>query len=122
MRTRKAWVERLVDAVGNNRGTRNGHGLTMATVSFRASTQFDRLIRTAAMSRGLTKASYIRRALAVAVAADLKRSVVSVLILGPRPTKPGEHSSMRVDLDDGEGISQWCPHPGCNGAHLGGPS
>lgn len=112
------WRERLVDAVGNNRNTRNSHGLTMATMSFRASTEFGRLISRAAKSRGVTRASYIRRVIGVALAADLQMPIVEVVGLGPRLTEPGKHSSMKVDLDTGEGVELWCPHPGCRGQHF----
>lgn len=86
---------------------------------------FNRHLDAAALTRGVTRSSYVRRALSVAMAHDLGLSVGTFLrhTISPdarwdsqRRRRPdGRFISRR---DDGAGIQQWCPHPGCDGSHL----
>lgn len=65
--------------------------------------------------------TFIRRAVAV-VAANVVGIPVRVLLAeSPAPGRYGEQrvrASTAGARDTGEGIEKWCPHPGCDGAHL----
>lgn len=81
------------------------------------------LVHEAAARHGISMSSYARRALSVHVAADMDLLVRDVLALCPSLTPPKyaqRATGMRRGgtVDDGEGIEKWCPHPGCDGAHL----
>lgn len=72
---------------------------------------------------GVERNTFIRRAVAVHAAAVLGVNPRSLLQHCPPPRQWGQ-SAKRAGLDEvdtGEGLEKWCPHPGCDGAHLNGP-
>lgn len=86
---------------------------------------FNRHLDAAALTRGVTRSSYVRRALSVAMAHDLGLSVGTFLRHTISPNARWDSERKRgIDgrfisrRDDGAGIQQWCPHPGCDGSHL----
>lgn len=81
----------------------------------------DKVHRAAAL-HGISASSYVRRALSLHLAVDLDEDVRDILWLCPElnPPKYAQIGSVRKGNthDDGAGIERWCPHPGCDGAHL----
>lgn len=77
------------------------------------------LMDEAAKRIGVNRATFIRRALAVQIAAILGRDIHSVLRYSPSAKPWGvNHGSNKDTTDDGDGIEWFCPHPGCRGSHL----
>jgi hypothetical protein len=86
---------------------------------------FNRYLDAAALTRRTTRSSYVRRALSVAMAHDLMLPVGTFLRHTISPDARWDSARKRgIDgrfisrRDDGTGIQQWCPHPGCDGSHL----
>jgi hypothetical protein len=86
---------------------------------------FNRHLDAAALTRHVTRSSYVRRALSVAMAHDLHLPVGTFLRHTISPDARWDSERKRgIDgrfisrRDDGTGIHQWCPHPGCQGDHL----
>ena len=86
---------------------------------------FNRYLDAAALTRRTTRSSYVRRALSVAMAHDLMLPVGTFLRHTISPDARWDSARKRgIDgrfisrRDDGAGIQQWCPHPGCDGSHL----
>jgi hypothetical protein len=96
-------------------------GRTLRPLQLTATLAYVAFIDRAAQGRNVNRSTYIRRALAVAAGADLGVPVKVILWESP---KPGgfRNDKMRTkdggERDTGEGIEDWCPHPGCDGAHL----
>ena len=96
-------------------------GRSLRPLQFTATLEYVRLVDRAARAYGVNRSTFYRRAAAVVAAGVLGIDVRAILIESPRPAGYGEHR-LRVDVagarDTGEGIEAWCPHPGCDGAHL----
>lgn len=79
---------------------------------------FDLQLRQAAKKRGVSMSAYARRAIAQLIARDLELSVKEVLSRAPAPRPMNSAAFYGGEVDNGEGIEDWCPHPGCDGSHL----
>lgn len=79
---------------------------------------FIRLLDKACRVRDVNRSSYMRRAIALQIAHDLKMPVLDVLRHSPAQGQYGRHQTERGRRDRGQGIEDWCPHPGCDGKHL----
>jgi len=86
---------------------------------------FNRHLDAAALTRGVTRSSYVRRALSVAMAHDLGlpvgrflRHTISPDARWDSERQRGQDGRYISRRDDGTGIQDWCPHPGCDGSHL----
>lgn len=122
----QAWHTNVLDAVANRQ---DGHDRTKQTIfQVRIWWPFIRHLDAAALVKGVNRSTYIRRALAVAMAYDLDMDVRDLLqhTIHPdasrfrdpkRPRQRGK-SAFAPTRDDGVGIEKWCPHPGCDGTHI----
>ena len=79
---------------------------------------FVRAMDAAAKKEDTTRATFIRRAVAVQLVRVLGGSVHDYLTLCPSSKRYGTAGSQGDGFDTGEDIGRWCPHPGCNGLHL----
>lgn len=79
---------------------------------------FIRLLDRAARKRDVNRSSYIRRALAVMIAHDLRLPIREVLYHSPAIGRYGQVQTNRGKRDRAQDIEDWCPHPGCDGKHL----
>lgn len=122
----KDWQERVL---ADHREARRRRGFSggvfrrdLHPLQFACSRDYIAYIAQAALKRGVNRSTYVRRALAVAAAADLGIDVKEILWESPKPRGPQEHIERpTVDggaRDLGHGIEDWCTHPGCDGAHL----
>ena len=85
----------------------------------RMTDEFMRAIRASAKVRGITVTGWVRRVLAVAIAADVAVPPRTLLAQVPRALPYATHGGYRLQGTDVEAdLSSWCPHPGCDGAHL----
>lgn len=93
----------------------------------RARPQFYALVDAAATIRGVSRSVYLRRTSAVTLAHDLGIDVTDALRFTAhwRNAHQDKTAAPRDDrglllatTDDAYGIADWCPHPGCDGAHL----
>jgi hypothetical protein len=80
--------------------------------------EFTGMLDAAAKARDVNRSTYYRRALAVMLAYDLSLPIREVLWWSPAQGRYGRVQTRRGQRDDGDGIEGWCPHPGCDGAHL----
>ena len=114
-------LDRYVDA-RHKRGFSTGRfRRDLHPLQFSCTTAFTAYLTAAAKRLGVNRSTFVRRALAVAMASVLEVDVREILYHSPkaRPFGPirevgkgaGEH-------DDGDGIETWCPHPRCSGDHL----
>lgn len=85
---------------------------------FHCAREFIGFIDKAARKRDVNRSSYVRRAIAVAIAHDLGMNIRDLLYHSPAIGAFGKHQYYRGHRDTAEGIEQWCPHPGCEGEHL----
>ena len=118
-------VARLYDESRHTATRRPGKtvfGRELRPLQLTATRLFVRYVDKAAAKRGVNRSTYIRRICAIAAAADLGIPVRVILHESPRPDgfkaerlRTGALAGAR---DDGTGIEDWCPHPGCDGAHL----
>lgn len=92
------------------------HSLT--PLHFATSSEFMVLIDQAARRRNVNRSSYVRRAVAMLIARDLVLPVHRVLWETPCIGEWGKIQNAPGERDAGEGIENWCPHPGCRGEHL----
>jgi hypothetical protein len=105
----------------NSKRAKTVFGRTLRPLQLTATLEFVAFVDRAAQRRDVNRSTYVRRTLAVAVARDLGVPVRVVLWESP---KPGgfRNEKIRVrdggERDEGQGIEDWCPHPGCDGAHL----
>lgn len=110
----RPWVDKVLSDVR----AKHPHGETLGPLQFKVPIDFVRAIDAAAHKRSLSRTGYVRRALAVMVAADLSMEVRDLLRILPNPLTRGAAPRTPRTADDGEGIEDWCPHPGCDGRHL----
>lgn len=97
-------------------GAFSGH---LAPIRVHGAPEFVVMMDAAAKRRGVNRSSWIRRTLAVGIAHDLGINIRSVLHWSPAIGPYGKQIQwQRGGRDDGTGIEQWCPHPGCTGDHL----
>lgn len=90
----------------------------LGPLQVKVSLPFLGLMDEAAKRKNVNRSTFIRRAVAVQIAAALRRDVYSILRYCPEP-KPWQFNGYPgKEMDDGRGIQQWCPHPGCDGSHL----
>lgn len=90
-----------------------------AMIQIRASHELIAALSGAARSRNVSRSTYIRRHLAVAIAADTGADPRALLATLPKPVPFGSSGGSRgKSADDGVGLDDWCTHPGCDGAHL----
>jgi len=90
----------------------------LSPLSFAVSSEFMRLLDGAAVARDVNRASFARRAIALQVAHVLGMPIHQVLYETPCPGRWGRIQNAPGERDLGEGIENWCPHPGCTGDHL----
>lgn len=119
------WQERLVASLDPPPGTRGTKpsGRTPLRGQYRTSLNLTdtmgALLRQVCIRRGINRTGYVRRVLAVHIAAELDMDVADVLRDTPLPVGYGErrfwHREKREDL---AGIQTYCPHPGCDGTHI----
>lgn len=95
---------------------------TRTQITFVCKREWLDIIHEAALSRGIATSSYARRLLSIAAAKDLGINLRDLLALTPEltPTQwsPGGGLRKSGTRDNGEGIEDWCPHPGCDGSHF----
>jgi hypothetical protein len=120
------WQQNIMDAMGKKM-ERKANGPAPYRGAFRhelmplhihCAREFVGLIEKAARLRDVNRSSYIRRSIAVLLAHDLNMPITDVLYHSPAIGPHGRHQWRRGERDQGEGINQWCPHPGCDGHHL----
>lgn len=118
-----AWQANLMTMVTDRQKGHRRNGQT--TIAVRVWTQFIRYLDAAALTRSVTRSTYIRRHLVVAMAHDLSLDprVIAHASISPDAMFNGEHPRQNgrdylPTRDDGAGIEDWCPHPGCDGSHL----
>lgn len=112
---------------GNRReSTKSPFGPAMKPLQFAATTGFMVFVNGAAEKVGVNRSTYIRRALAVHTAHVLGIPVRLILMESPEVRAFGAQTSPQRQAlglhDNGEGIEDWCPHPGCDGTHLSVPN
>lgn len=126
------WEERALAAVTGRRkrgrrGRRPGFVFTPSefdTALIRAhitfSPEYLRLLDLACQKRNVNRSTYIRRAVAVLLSADLDLPVPDILWHSPTPGPYGGLASFdqRGKRDNAVGMADWCGHPGCDGSHL----
>lgn len=114
-------MERYVEArkrhgFSSGRFRRDLHPLQFSCTKVYAS-----YLTAAARKLGVNRSTFVRRALAVAMASVLEVDVREILYHSPKPRTFGPVREVGKDAgahDDGEGVEHWCPHPGCDGEHL----
>jgi hypothetical protein len=80
--------------------------------------EFMRLLSLAAERRDVNRSTYIRRAVALVMSADLDLPIGDILYHSPAPGRWQALQRNPGGRDEAVGIDQWCPHPGCDGSHL----
>jgi hypothetical protein len=117
------WQARLLDRVA----AQGKDHSSQAEFRLRARPRYFELIDCAALARGVSRSVYMRRMIALGLANDLNLDVREVLhltahwrnALHDKTDAPrDDRGVLLATSDDGFGITDWCPHPGCNGAHL----
>lgn len=89
-----------------------------ALIQLRLTTPFVKAVHGAAQRRDMAVTNWVRRVMAVALAAE-GFDPHALLDEVPAPVKFGTHGGYRANGSDGEAdLRTWCPHPGCDGAHL----
>lgn len=100
---------------------------SQAQFRLRARPRFFELVDLAALGRGVSCSVYMRRMIALGLAHDLDLDVREVLrltahwrnALHDKTDAPRDDRGLLLSTsDDGFGITDWCPHPGCTGEHL----
>lgn len=101
-------------------------GPALKPLQFAATVPFMVFINAAAKVMGVNRSTYVRRVLSVHASQVLGVPVRTILYETPKPLDDAVQrlpKDQRRGLRDlGEGIEQWCPHPGCDGDHLSVPS
>lgn len=91
----------------------------LGPLQVKVSLDFLKILDEAAKRRNVNRATFIRRACAVQMASVLDRDLLLILRLGPSAKPWGNTGARNLDTsDDGDGIENWCTHPGCDGRHL----
>lgn len=90
----------------------------LAPLHFHSSISFIALVDRAAKRRDVNRSTFVRRAVSLLVAYDLGMPIHQVLYETPCPGRWGRIQNSPGERDLGEDIEMWCPHPGCDGAHL----
>lgn len=121
------WKQNVREALRERRRvngrTNTVFGRELRPLQLTAALKFVQIIDAAAQARGVNRSTFIRRSAALVAAHTLGIDVRDILWHSPAPD--GYRAQrLRVDTggarDTGEGIEQWCPHPGCEGDHLSG--
>jgi hypothetical protein len=101
------------------RYSRKGHP-RLGPLQVKVALPFLRLMDEAARRRGVNRSTFIRRSVAVQIAAALDRDLLLLLRLCPSAKPWGGQFELYTaeQVDEGERIEAWCPHPGCDGSHL----
>lgn len=121
----EAWHANVMDAVKTrHENTRGGQTIFQVRVWW----PFLRHLDAAALVKGVNRSTYIRRALVVAMAHDLQMDprLIAFHTIHPDASRyrdpqraKGEDRQKFIGVrDDAVGIEKWCPHPGCDGAHV----
>jgi hypothetical protein len=96
-------------------------GRALRPLQLSATLAYVAFIDKAAAQRGVDRSTYARRALAVLASSDLGVPVKVILWESPKPRHRGAVRARFQEggaRDEGDGIRDWCPHHGCDGAHL----
>lgn len=114
-------LERYVEARRRNGFSAGRFRRDLHPLQFSCTKEYAAFLSAAAQQLDVNRSTFVRRALAVAMASVLGIDVRDILYHSPCPRpfgpirKVGEGSGQH---DTGEGIGAWCPHPGCSGEHL----
>lgn len=90
----------------------------LGPLQVKVSLPFLELMDAAAQRMNVNRATFQRRAIAIQIAHVLGRDVHGILRYCPSSKPWGFNGWPGTEMDDGQGIEHWCPHPGCNGQHL----
>jgi hypothetical protein len=120
------WQDKvLADVRAKDHGTesmRTAFGRALKPMHLACTVGFVVYVNRAAAAMGVNRSTFVRRAVAVHAAHALGIDVRTILWESPRARAWGEHTLPREQSrglrDDGTGIENWCPHPGCDGSHL----
>ena len=122
------WQQRVLERMRKPEGTRGPkrssrvklHDQYRTTVNL--TSVMGGLLLRVCRQRDINRTGYVRRVLAVHIAAELDMPITAVLRGTPTPVRLNERRFW-VDSfpqDDLTGIETYCPHPGCDGRHLTG--
>lgn len=122
------WKENLLAALEARQVKQSGRGPELSHIAWRRSGnllqfvcggEFIHFIDDAARTMGVNRASFCRRAIAVQVAKILDKNIHEIIWYTPEPSEYRSGGARAIGSRDlGDGITAWCPHPGCSGAHL----
>lgn len=90
----------------------------MVVLQFKSTGKWVEMLSRAARQRNVNRSAYSRRAVSILVAHDLGIPLQEVLQETPMLGTYGVVQNKPAARDDGKGIENWCPHPGCDGEHL----
>jgi hypothetical protein len=85
------------------------------------------MIEKAAQDREVSRTVYVRRMTSLGLAHDLAQPIAQVLAQTAHWGRAmytmdrairDDRGKLITSADDAAGITNWCPHPGCDGAHL----
>ncbi len=113
--TDREWAKNITEILKQKRRHKGDY---LGPLQLRVSLPWLKIADMAADRRGLNRTSYVRRALSVHMAGDLGLPVHPILALLTPPRGRNDSTRKEKTFDDGTGIEDWCPHPGCDGAHL----
>lgn len=118
---REVVMERYVEARRRSGFSAGRFRRDLHPLQFSCTKEYAAFLSAAAQQLDVNRSTFVRRALAVAMAHVLQVDVRDILYHSPkaRPYGPLRHVGEGAGQHDtGEGIEAWCPHPGCDGAHL----
>lgn len=120
------WRRNIAEAMAVRRKTgKRGRKLdegafkrNLSPLRFHADVDFIQMFDAAARTLNVNRSTYVRRAIAVQVSRHLGIPVSLVLWHSPCSGEYGKGQDYPGERDLGEGIQNFCPHPGCDGRHF----
>lgn len=115
------WQEDLLAKVRQNRNGKRGVQAEDIRLQVHVYRKFNARVQDAADALGMTQSGFVRRAVAVITAHVTGTPLADLLAESPVPWASYRNQLMprgSTYRDDGKGIENLCPHPGCDGDHL----